>query len=103
MTCGKSTSCGCKKTSCGSKFNGCCCKSKCESSCGVSRCKYQTEAAERVAIRRGAILCCPPKPCHTKCRDPVCPTTKKITPCTIVEPILKLDCCGGCRKVCTTC
>ena len=40
---------------------------------------YQTEASERIAIRRNKHLCCPPEPFYTNCKKSVCKKTCSTT------------------------
>ena len=112
--------CGCGKTT--NPYSGGCCRSTSSEGCvknsgkcckktkqckpinGLCTSKFQTEAAERIALRRYSDLCCPIEPCYTACKGAVCPRTKKlgkiVCPDKQTVPKLKCGSCSPCRKNC---
>ncbi len=106
MACGSKSKIGTLRIkSCSNTVKSCSpCNNKnnaCKSVNGVCRSKYITEAAERLAIRRNSLLCCPIVPCFTACKGKICPTSNPLGKlvCPIKEKSLDLTCqCTPCRK-----
>ena len=87
---------------------------KCESKKGKKKClplpakrcsKFITEAAERIALRRNANLCCPIEPCFTTYKPATRFPSKKMGKIVCKEKVKRpcdCDCDSDCDSDCDT-